>query len=85
MQDLDHCLTMLREEPVSPRLAAIEGPVLAGFGARREAQVARRGIILASLVAVVVGTSAALVPGSPAEAAPLFAVPESAPSHLLGQ
>ena len=84
MNDLDLTLAALREETPDLRLAAIEGPVMAGLRRRREATDARRGLVLAGLVAIFVGFAGTIVPGRPAQAAPLFGVPESAPSHLLG-
>lgn len=84
MNDLNQYLTLLREEPLDDRLGGLEGPVMAGLDRHRDAQVARRGLVLAGFVAVVVGFSGALAPSNGAQAAPLFAVPDSAPSHLLG-
>ena len=84
MIDLDLTLNALREEMPDQRLAAIEGPVLAGLRRRREAMDARRGMVLAGLVAIVVGFAGTVAPGRPAQAASLFGVPDAAPSHLLG-
>lgn len=84
MNDLDHCLGMLRDAPVDSRLDGIEGAVMSGLGRRIEARVARRGMVLAGCVAIVVGFAGALAPSRPAQAAPLFGVPADAPSHLLG-
>lgn len=84
MNDLDLTLAVLREETPDLRLAAIEGPVMAGLRSHRETLDARRGLVLAGLVAIVVGFAGTMVPGRPAQAASLFGVPDAAPSHLLG-
>jgi hypothetical protein len=83
MSDLDELLARLREAPEPAGLAALDGPVMAGVGRRREALEARRGLALASAIAICVGTVATLVPGSPAAAEPFLGIPSAAPSHLL--
>lgn len=83
MTELDELLGRIGAEPTPAALAAIEGAVLAGIDQRREASVARRGLLLASGVAVLVGLGGTLAPSSPASAEPLLGMPDAAPSHLL--
>lgn len=88
MHELDDTLLRLRAEPVAMP-DGLEGAVMAGLGRRRERQVARRGLVLASGVALFVGVAGAVVPGAgvpgasgSADALPL-GMPAAAPSHLL--
>ncbi len=83
MADLDEILGELGATPSPPALARIEGGVMLGLAARREAGVARRGMVMAMGVAAVVGIAGSVVPAAPAQAEPLFGVPAGAPSHLL--
>lgn len=83
MSDLDHLLAHLREAPSHAGLAALDGPVMAGLARHRERLEARRGLVLASAIAILVGAGATVVPGSSASAEPLLGVPQAAPSHLL--
>ena len=83
MSELDELLGRMGGEPLPPALAAMDAAVLAGLGQRREASLARRGLLLASGVAVLVGLAGTLAPSSPASAEPLLGLPEAAPSHLL--
>lgn len=83
MTELDELLGRMGAEPPPPGLAAIDDAVLAGLGQRREASLARRGLLLASGVAVLVGLAGTLAPSSPASAEPLLGLPDAAPSHLL--
>ena len=83
MNQLDELLGQMGAEPPPAALAAIDGAVMAGLGQRREASVARRGLLLASGVAVLVGLAGTLAPSTPASAEPLLGVPDAAPSHLL--
>lgn len=83
MSELDDILRQLRSEPVPGVLAGLDGAVLAGIGRRRESVVARRAIVVAGCVALVVGVAGALAPSAPASAEPLLGVPAAAPSHLL--
>ncbi len=85
MRDLDQMLINLRLEPVHPGLSDLDSAVVAGIAVRREAVVARRGMILAGLVAVTIGGLASLTPTAPAFAEPLLSVPDAAPSQLLGR
>lgn len=83
MRKLDEMLGSLGAEPVPLALAGLDDAVMAGLGRRREAQAARRGLLLASGVAVLVGLAGTLAPSSPASAEPLLGLPDAAPSHLL--
>jgi len=87
MSELDDQLMTLRAGPAHAGLAALDATVMAGLArahaAAVEAGVSRRGMLLAGLVAVVVGTMATVIPGTNAYAEPLLGVPASAPSHLL--
>lgn len=85
MSELDLHLTALAHEAPPPALADIDGAVMQGLARHRERQASRRGLALAGVVAVLVGVGGTLYPAPPAEAAPLFGVPTSAPSHLLGE
>lgn len=84
MNKLDSQFADLRNAPLPAGLGAIESGVFAGIVARREAAVARRGLILAGAVSLVIGLSASLVPVTEARAEPLLGVPAEAPSRLLG-
>ncbi|MFT3965990.1 MAG: hypothetical protein QM690_08930 [Sphingobium sp.] len=86
MRDVDELLEGLRGLPTDPRLADMEGAVLAGVAAHRERRVARRGLVLTGVMALGIGlvTGAAVPQGARAERAlSLNAVPSSAPSSLL--
>lgn len=83
MSELDELLGRMGAEPLPAALAAIDGAVLAGLGQRREANLVRRGLLLASGVAVLVGLAGTLALSSPASAEPLLGLPDAAPSHLL--
>ncbi|MEO7247636.1 MAG: hypothetical protein ABIW31_04210 [Novosphingobium sp.] len=83
MSELDELLAILRAEPAHAGLAALDNGVMAGLVQRRETVTTRRGMVLAGLVAVVVGSVAAVAPASPASAESLLGVPASAPSQLL--
>ncbi len=83
MSELDELLTILRAEPAHIGLAALDSGVMAGVAHRREMVTARRGMMLAGLVAVAVGSVATVAPATPASAESLLGVPASAPSQLL--
>lgn len=87
MSELEAMLMSLRAQPAPAWLASLDAPVIAGVARAREAAieagVSRRGMVLAGVVAVAVGTTASLFPGSSASAEPLLGVPAYAPSHLL--
>ena len=83
MSALDEMLLRLREAPMHAGVDRLEAPVMAGLAARIEARVARRGLVLASFVAILVGSVATLIPGGHAAAEPLLGLPADAPSHLL--
>lgn len=83
MADLDDLLGALGASGTPAALAGIDAPVMQGLAARREARAARRGLVLAGMVAAFVGIAGTVVPGTPAQAEPLFGIPSGAPSHLL--
>lgn len=85
MTNLDKQFARMREAPLPEGLDAIEQTVFAGIASRREAAVARRGLVLAGAVSLVIGLSASLVPVNEAQAESLLGVPAAAPSRLLGQ
>lgn len=84
MIQLDSHFAQMRDMSLPVGLDAIEGSVFAGIAMQREAAVARRGLVLAGIVSLVVGLSASLAPVNEARAEPLFGVPAAAPSRLLG-
>lgn len=83
MADIDNLLTALANAAPPPSLAALESEVLQGLARRREQATARRGMVLAVAAAAVVGIAGSVTPSAPAQAEPLFGVPQDAPSHLL--
>ncbi len=83
MNDLDNLLSALREERAPAGLAAIDGAVMDGLGARQDRDFARRGMLLAACIASTVGLALGIDGGSPASAEPLLAMPVAAPSQLL--
>ncbi|WP_067732403.1 hypothetical protein [Novosphingobium naphthalenivorans] len=83
MTELDTLLARLGEESAGARLDTLEARVMTGLAQRREQTAARRGYMLASCLAVIVGSAAAVAPHTPASSAPLLGVPAAAPSHLL--
>lgn len=83
MTKLDDVLQHMGAEPAPPALALLDGAVIAGLGQRREARTARRTLVLAGCVSVLVGLGETLVPTSSASAEQLLGVPDAAPSHLL--
>ena len=88
MSELDEMVLHLLAEAVAMP-AGLDGAVMAALARRRERQVARRGLVLASGVALFVGVAGAVVPGAAVPGASasadtlLLAVPAAAPSHLL--
>ena len=83
MSELDELLTALRDEPAPARFADFDIAVMAGLARHREAQVSRRSLALACLVAALVGVSAMSMSRPSVAAEPLIGIPETAPSHLL--
>lgn len=83
MADLDAMLGALGGQSLPPALAAIDDGVMHGLAARRDARVARRGMVMAIAVAALVGVVGSIAPAAPAQAEPLFGVPSGAPSQLL--
>ncbi len=84
MTKLDSQFSQMRQAPLPEALDRIEERVFAGIALHQEAATARRGLVLAGAVSLVIGLSASLVPASQAQAEPLFGVPAEAPSRLLG-
>lgn len=85
MTNLDTILGQMRAAPAPDMLDSIEGRVLAGVAQRREQALARRGMVLAGVLAMAIGVSGSLLPSAEARAEPLFGVPAAAPSRLLGE
>ncbi len=86
MRDIDELLDGLRSMPVDPRLATIDGAVLAAVAAHRERTSARRSLVLTGVAALGLGlvASVAVPPSARAEPGAAFnAAPSSAPSNLL--
>lgn len=86
MDDLDRMFAQLRDEPVPEALDGLDGGVMAGLTAGRERQAGRRTLLLACVVAAGVGLWGGLAGPAPAHARDrtLLALPDAAPSHLLG-
>lgn len=83
MADIDDLLGALAAKSPPPALGLLENDVFQGLAQRRERSTARRGMVLAVAAAAVVGIVGSIAPSAPAQAEPLFGVPQSAPSHLL--
>ncbi len=83
MADIDDLLGALAAKAPPSALAKLESDVFQGLAQRREQATARRGMMLAVTAAAVVGIAGSIAPAAPAQAEPLFGVPQSAPSHLL--
>ena len=83
MADLDDILDALGTRSAPPALAAMDQGVMQGLAARREATLARRGMVMAVAVAALVGVVGSIAPAAPVQAEPLFGVPSGAPSQLL--
>lgn len=87
MNDLDILLLQLRDEASDPRLGALETSVMAGLATRSEAVVARRGLLLAGVMAAIVGVGFSATwtgPGRLPDQA-LLGIPAAAPSRLLAE
>ncbi|MEE4451045.1 hypothetical protein [Novosphingobium resinovorum] len=86
--DLDRMFARLRDGPVPAALDGLDGEVMAGLAAGRERLAGRRTLLLACIVAAGVGLWGGLAGPSPAQAhdhdRTLLALPDAAPSHLLG-
>lgn len=86
MTDLDPLLEKLAAMPTDARLHNINAMVMHGLGQRRDRTAARRSLMLAGIVALGIGWAGSIVPGAPAEAAPIpLGMSQYAPSRLLGQ
>lgn len=85
MSDVDTILNGLRTMAVDPRLDAMDDAVLHGLAEHRAKGVARKGLILTSVLALGIGLAASQVSPQDAHAAQVAfnAVPASAPSSLL--
>lgn len=88
MSELDDLVIQLRQAPVPPALAAIDGEQLAGIAASRDNDL-RRPIAFASIFALLVGIVGAGLPTEPAAArdplTPFGAASPLMPSTLLGR
>ena len=84
MNKLDRQLSDLRDAPLPAGLTAIDQRVFEGIASRREAGVARKGLILAGAFSLVIGVSASLVPVTEAQAEPLLVVPGASPLAAAG-
>ncbi|WP_422635789.1 hypothetical protein [Sphingobium sp.] len=86
MTDLDPLLARLAAMPTDARLDTLDAAVMRGVGERRDRTAARRSLMLAGIVAIGIGWAGSIVPGTPAEAAPMpLGMSQYAPSRLLGQ
>ena len=83
MADLDELLVALRAQGAPDALSGIDAGVMHGLARRREARAARRGMVMAALVAAFIGVAGSITLSAPASAEPLFGMPSRAPSHLL--
>ncbi|MYL98351.1 hypothetical protein GR702_11310 [Novosphingobium sp. FGD1] len=86
MDELDNMFARIQAEPVPAALETLGEAVMAGVDRKRERFGARMSMGLACVVAASVGLWGGLTGLSTAHAhgRPLLAVPEAAPSHLLG-
>lgn len=83
---VDELLAGLRDVESDPRLKGIDAAVMAGVAAYREKAVARRGLLLTSVLALGVGLGTSVLPAERAQAEHVVsfnAAPSSAPSNLL--
>jgi hypothetical protein len=86
MTDLDQLLGAVRTMPTDARLEGMHGTVMNGLACRRDQMTARRSMMLAGLLAIGMGWAGSILPGAPAQAAPLpIGMSDYAPSRLLGQ
>lgn len=88
MDDLDRALNGLRGLPLPERLGTLEANVMGRIVAEREARALTAAPVLgvAAVVALGLGMAGAVLPGSPAQAAPVGAFGNGsslAPSTLL--
>ena len=86
MTDLDQMLGAVRAMPTDARLADMDAAVMGGLARRRDQAMARRSLMLAGLLAIGIGWAGSIMPGAPAQAAPIpIGMSDYAPSRLLGQ
>lgn len=83
MTTVDELLEQMRNAPPPAGLGGIGAGVVESAMELRERRMSRRGVALASAIALVIGVAGSLVPSAPAGASPLFGIPAAAPSHLL--
>lgn len=89
MDDIDATLLRLRDLPLDPRLAAIDGAVLEGLAASKaQARMSTAGLAVVTGLSLMVGLVGSLIPSAaprPASDAitPLVAASALAPSELL--
>lgn len=87
MSELDHWLDALGAQPTDPRLATLDTRILAGVTQRQEARAARRGIALATVLALGIGIIGSTLPEAPAQGAAAttttIGASDYAPAHLL--
>jgi hypothetical protein len=82
--DADELLVVLAEEALPERLDLIEEDVFTRFRRKLEAKAARRSLVMAGVIAALIGGGSTMASRSPAYAAsPPFGVPVDAPSNLL--
>jgi|GEM_PF-3091588 len=80
----DELLVVLAKEPLPERLDLIEADVFSRFRRKLEAKAARRSLVMAGVIAAVIGGGSTMASRSPAHAASApFGVPAEAPSNLL--
>lgn len=86
MTDLDRMLDAMRTMPTDARLEAMDAAVMGGLARRRDQTAARRGLMLAGLLAIGVGWAGSIVSAAPAQASPRpIGMSDYAPSRLLDQ
>jgi hypothetical protein len=86
MTKIDDLLDVLANDPLPARLDNIDGEVMARLDRRLESRATRRSLVVAGVIAAVIGGGGGLVSRPSALAAqPLFAIPVQAPSNLLGR
>jgi len=80
----DELLVVLAKEPLPERLDLIEADVFSRFRRKLEAKAARRSLVMAGVIAAVIGGGSTMASRSPGYAASApFGVPAEAPSNLL--
>lgn len=88
MDDFDRMIRRLASAPVHPGLASMDDEVFTRIARRSQAVKARRGMVSAGALAMLLGMVSGVVPETTAAASSLpsfSAPPPLAPSALLGQ